>query len=137
MTLYDINIEAEGDLWSVNKTSKLYINLPYPGTRVKVSRGVYGWSSIYLQNGTRIESPAGARLSDDYSEVIYANGDRASYVVFADATPTGIENTPENAGSDVHVIGIFDAQGHQLEKMQPGVNILRMSDGTTQKVLTK
>ena len=137
VTLYDINIEAEGDLWSVNKTSKLYINLPNPGTRVKVRRGIYGWSSIYLQNGTRIESPAGARLSDDYSEVIYANGDRASYVVFADATPTGIENTPENAGSDVHVIGIFDAQGHQLEKMQPGVNILRMSDGTTQKVLTK
>ena len=38
---------------------------------------------------------------------------------------------------DVTVVAIYDIKGVRLEATQPGINILRMSDGTTKKVLVK
>ena len=59
----------------------------------------------------------------------------ATGVVFADASATGIEGVIMNA--DAEVTDVFDAEGRQLNEMQHGVNIVRMSDGTTRKVVRK
>ena len=47
---------------------------------------------------------------------------------------TGINALEKGVDGDVR---IFDASGHRLRKLQKGVNILRLSDGTTRKVFLK
>ena len=134
MTLDDVNIDAEQDIYSPN-TANLNVKLTTAGKRIKAGNKVYGWNKISLLNGTKIIEPEGGRLSDDYSTVVTASGSTATGVVFGDASATGIEGVIMNA--DAEVQGIFDAEGRQLNEMQPGVNILRMSDGTTRKVIKK
>jgi hypothetical protein len=48
---------------------------------------------------------------------------------------TDIENVADN--EEVKVIGIYNVNGVKLESMQPGINILRMNNGTTKKVMVK
>lgn len=47
---------------------------------------------------------------------------------------TDIENVAEE---EVTVIGIYDVNGIRLSEMKPGINILRMNNGTTKKVMVK
>jgi len=47
---------------------------------------------------------------------------------------TDIENV---ATEEVKVIGIYDVNGIRLSEMKPGINILRMNNGTTKKVMVK
>ena len=47
---------------------------------------------------------------------------------------TGINALGKGVDGDVR---IFDASGHRLRKLQKGVNILKLSDGTTRKVFLK
>jgi len=42
-----------------------------------------------------------------------------------------------NTNGPAEIIGIFDLQGHKIPERQKGVNIIRMSDGTTKKVVIK
>ena len=53
-------------------------------------------------------------------------------------TPTGIEQVEK---LDVEKFndseGVYDLQGRKLNTMQRGVNIIRMGDGTTRKVIVK
>jgi hypothetical protein len=53
-------------------------------------------------------------------------------------TPTGI-NEVESSKLEVEssVIDCYDIQGHKLSAPQHGINIIRMSDGTTRKVMVK
>lgn len=48
---------------------------------------------------------------------------------------TGVEETV--AGSDVREVARYSLDGRQLAAPQKGINIIRMSDGTTRKVLVK
>ena len=50
-------------------------------------------------------------------------------------TPTGIKEV-ESSKSKVEN-SIYDINGHKLNKLHKGINIIRMSDGTTKKVLMK
>ena len=49
--------------------------------------------------------------------------------------PTGIEHLTTNGSNATS--GIYDMSGKQLNATQRGVNIIRMSDGTTKKVYVK
>lgn len=135
LTLKDVNIVAGAIRASSSNISKLYVNLTTAGKRISAEDGVYGWYNIYLQDGTKVVEPAGARLSDDETEVVTSSGARATNVVLGDKTVTGIDGIETDANAEV--IGIFDAQGRQLNEMQPGLNIIRMSDGTSRKVMVK
>ena len=135
MTFDNVNIKAGEITSQSSKPSKLYVSLTTKGKTVSATNGIYDWGTIYLQNGTKVVEPAGARLSDDETEVVTSGGARAYNVVFGDETATGIDGIEADANAEV--IGIFDAQGRQLNEMQPGLNIIRMSDGTTKKVVVK
>lgn len=50
--------------------------------------------------------------------------------------PDGIREV-QSSESIVHSEGIYDLSGRKLDKPQKGINIIRMSDGTTKKVLIK
>ena len=135
VTLNDINMEMAGTLFGSGDSEKLHINLTTAGKKVSVANGVYSWGTIYLDNGTKIAEPEGAKLSDDYTKVVTASGSIAKDVVFADKNATGIEGVLMNA--DAEIQNIYDAEGRQIDEMQQGVNIVRMSDGTTRKVIKK
>ena len=50
----------------------------------------------------------------------------------------GIEETPfETENGEIKVVDVYDFNGKRLSGQQPGINILRMSDGTTRKVVVK
>lgn len=49
----------------------------------------------------------------------------------------GDETIIESVEDEVTVVGIYNANGVKLESMQPGINILRMNNGTTKKVIVK
>lgn len=49
----------------------------------------------------------------------------------------GDETIIESVEDEVTVVGIYNVNGVKLESMQPGINILRMNNGTTKKVIIK
>ena len=48
--------------------------------------------------------------------------------------PTGINNI-ENDADKATVVGIYTVDGIKIDRMQPGINIIKMSDGTSRKYL--
>lgn len=54
-----------------------------------------------------------------------------------DGTPTGIARPTTGGGKAAVATGYFDLSGKRLTAPQRGVNIIRMSDGTTRKVIVR
>ena len=50
------------------------------------------------------------------------------------SSPTGVYSLPYDMEDNVK---IYDVNGHRLNRLQKGINIIKMSDGTTRKVLVK
>ncbi len=67
---------------------------------------------------------------DDDSPAYYA-----TYVIDTKA-PAGVKDI-KGAEGEAEVVGIYDVNGQRLEKMTKGLNIVRMSDGTSRKVMVK
>ena len=137
MTFKDVNVSMTGELkgYTSSGNNYLYVDLAKgSGKRVEIAGKVYDFTDMTLRNGTKILEPEGAWYDTSNKYVTTGSG-AAEGIVFADMDATGIEGVMMNA--DVKVIGIFDTEGRQLDEMQPGVNILRMSDGTTKKIIKK
>lgn len=135
ITFKNINFTALNQIHSNQAGAKITFNLTTAGKRIKAADGVYGFNNITLANGTKIVEPEGAKVNDAGTRIETASGSLASNVVIGDASATGIEGVIMNP--DAEVTGVFDGEGRQLNEMQPGVNIVRMSDGTTRKVIKK
>ena len=84
-----------------------------------------------LDYGSTYQCVAFATTSEN--ETFY--GEVQSFTTEAD--PTGIEGVKEDAGSSkpATVVACYDINGKRLSQPQKGLNILRMSDGTTRKVV--
>ena len=56
-----------------------------------------------------------------------------------EANPTGIEavEADESASAEVTVVAVYDANARRIAKPQRGLNILRMSDGTSRKIVVQ
>ena len=50
---------------------------------------------------------------------------------------TAIEAVAANSVSDTYITDIYDLNGRRRDALQPGVNIVKMSDGTTRKVIKR
>ena len=67
-----------------------------------------------------------------------ALGDHVPVAVTFETTPTAIRGIQaDNSDEGAEVMQIFNAGGQRLSTMQKGLNILRMTDGTSRKVLVK
>ena len=135
ITFKNINFTALNQIHSNQAGAKITFDLTTAGKRIKAADGVYGFNNITLANGTKIVEPEGAKVNDAGTRIETASGSLASNVVIGDASATGIEGVIMNP--DAEVTDVFDAEGRQLNEMQHGVNIVRMSDGTTRKVVRK
>ena len=137
LILDNIDMEVENNIvgWTDNK-STLKVKLTTPGKVIRVNGNVKDFGSLILDEGTKIVDPDGGYFSSSKYGVVKSDGSTlASPVVFADKTSTAIDGITTDA--DAEVIGIYDAQGRKLEEMQQGINIIRMSDGTTKKIIKK
>ncbi|MBQ2128053.1 MAG: hypothetical protein II429_02885, partial [Prevotella sp.] len=137
LILDNIDMEVEKNIagWTDNK-STLKVKLTTPGKVIRVNGNVKDLGSLILDEGTKIVDPDGGYFSSSKYGVVKSDGSTlASPVVFADKTSTAIDGITTDA--DAEVIGIYDAQGRKLEEMQQGINIIRMSDGTTKKIIKK
>ena len=50
---------------------------------------------------------------------------------------TGIEAVTAEGVSNADITDIYDLNGRRRDALQPGVNIVKMSDGTTRKVIKR
>jgi hypothetical protein len=61
-------------------------------------------------------------------------------VKIAESQPTGIEDNLDNNQYPItknRLDEVYDLQGRKQGSMRPGLNILRIGDGTTRKVVVK
>ena len=56
---------------------------------------------------------------------------------FIDNDVTGIEAVAAESVSNADITAIYDLNGRRRDALQPGVNIVKMSDGTTRKVIKR
>lgn len=117
----------------------------------------FGTGTVYYGDNLRevnsmIEDPT--QLVPEFSDVVYENatlyvpvGTKEAYAEAEGWKPffniqekeelsTGIVQTATNTAGAVEV-GRYDMQGRSIEGSQHGLNIVKMSDGTTRKVLVK
>ena len=50
---------------------------------------------------------------------------------------TAIETVAAESVSNADITDIYDLNGRRRDALQPGINIVKMSDGTTKKVVAK
>ena len=80
------------------------------------------------------QSKDGKLYAQIWLPVNYGDGNIDVYAVFGDEPTTAISSV---LGTDATVKGIYNASGMKLQKMEKGLNIVRMSDGKTVKVVKK
>ena len=56
---------------------------------------------------------------------------------FIDNDVTGIEAVTAEGVNNADITDIYDLNGRRRDALQPGVNIVKMSDGTTRKVIKR
>jgi len=113
-----------------SSTSKLLVD----NSNVTINNSTSYFANVSWQNGF-LHLPKDGYFDSEIRKIVDSYGNAATKVVFGDKTTAGIDGITTDA--DAEVIGIYDAQGRKLEEMQQGINIIRMSDGTTRKVIKK
>lgn len=68
----------------------------------------------------------------------YQNADQWKEFFFVEeGDPTPVERIEADTEKEAEIIGIYDLNGTKKQSMQRGLNIIRMSNGTTRKVMVK
>jgi len=68
----------------------------------------------------------------------YQNADQWKDFFFVEeGDPTPVERIEADTEKEAEIDGIYDLNGTKKQSMQRGLNIIRMSDGTTRKVMVK
>ena len=101
---------------------------------VSTSSAIRGFTEITLDN-CYYASPVGAQYKNGY--LMESNGTTIAKKATIAVGASAIGDVLTDSDANAEITGIYDAQGRQLQEMQPGVNILRMSNGTTKKVIKK
>lgn len=101
---------------------------------VSTSSAIRGFTGITLDN-CYYASPVGAQYKNGY--LVESNGTTIAKKATIAVGASAIGDVLTDSDANAEITGIYDAQGRQLQEMQPGVIILRMSNGTTKKVIKK
>lgn len=101
---------------------------------VSTSSAIRGFTGITFDN-CYLASPVGGQYKNGY--VVESDGTTIAKKATIAVGASAIGDVLTDSDANAEITGIYDAQGRQLQEMQPGVNILRMSNGTTKKVIKK
>ncbi len=72
------------------------------------------------------------------SKDAYSQADQwKEFVNIEEVDVTGIEAVAAEGVSNADITDIYDLNGRRCDALQPGVNIVKMSDGTTRKVIKR
>lgn len=107
--------------------SELEVN----NSNVTVNDNIFFFKNVSWPNSKLLEPLNGYYTKSD--RFYTSAGASATKVVFGDKNATAIDGI--EADTNAEVTGIYDAQGRKHNELQPGVNIVRMSDGTTRKII--
>jgi hypothetical protein len=105
-----ITMELEG---------KLKVSFPY-----NVSQDTY----VYIYGGVNTSNAKGMRKAES------TDGTLKIYGIEVERYTNGIE-TMDLSSDDISTI--YDLNGYRISSLQRGINIIRLSDGTTRKVIVK
>ena len=120
-----------------------YAASPDDGNRLYVFTNTTSTASAYslddIDKITFTDNAVQVWRSKAATDYVY---DRFRFITFNDkVVPTAIERVEQDEPLNVEKLnaaeGIYDLQGRKLNSLQHGLNIIRMSDGTTRKVIVK
>ena len=133
------NVTAQGFMyWPVSAEVKAHRDgalakvqaVPADAVQVEAKGTVMQTSLEGLNYNTTYNYVAFMTTSD--GETYY--GEQQTFTIGEDLTPVeSVEVAPKAAG----IVAIYDASGRKQPRMQHGVNIVRMSDGTVRKIMVK
>ena len=155
LTIKDCMLDVQGDTYSIigylNGSNTAALSLVVDKATLKVKgatgtsgswvwkrAGIYGLKAYELR-GCHIETP-GVRFGEKYKDHGYQllGEDNDTYYGEVSIVPdkaTDISQPAASATATVSVIYTPDGRSHR--QMQQGVNIVKMSDGTTRKVIRR
>jgi len=88
------------------------------------SNKTYADGTLYIPKGTKSKYKV--------------RGGWKNFVYMEEGVPTGIENVAKGGANDgVHEAVRYSLDGKRVATPQPGLNIVRMTDGSTRKVVVK
>ena len=151
LTIKDCMLDVQGDQYSIvgyeNGPNTAALSLVVDNATLKVkgatgddwkTPGIYGLKAYELR-GCHIETP-GVRFGKIYEGSGYQlfgedNDPYYSEVSIVPGDATAISQPATSA--DAPVSAIYSLDGSRQPRMQQGVNIVKMSDGTTRKVISR
>ena len=134
LTIKDVTLEINGD-WPITGTITTGAELTFnkanvTATSTSTNNAVSDFGKIsFIDCG--ILTPAGAQVGQSIKN---ADGSIAQKVVISTSV-SAIDAVEVEQNADVKTI--YDASGRQTQTARPGLNIIRMSDGTVRKVMVK
>ena len=103
---------------------------------ITLTDAMHDGESNFLVNAEVVAEPLPAGV--DHREAVVRFGYPGAYVDYRFMQGDNTDGLDEIAdGGDVVPVGYYDLTGRQYKEMQPGMNIVKMSDGTAKKVFKK
>ena len=152
LTIKDCMLDVQGSEQSIlgydNGPTTLALNLVVDNATLKVKGATGGWGwkkagigglKAYELRGCHIETP-GVRFGeiDEGSGYKLLGEDNNTYYGEVSIVPDDATAISQPATSaDAPVSAIYSLDGSRQPRMQQGVNIVKMSDGTTRKVISR
>lgn len=111
------------------------------GVQKKAEKLTDGSNNYYIANN-KFWKPTGTNVNVGPQRAYFQlNGNSGLAKVFNialdDGEATGIDNATIVDGNEPAVIGIYSINGVKQTELRPGINIIKMSDGTTKKIIIK
>ena len=136
VTIKNMRLETHG-YWSIasnNVSSGSGVKFVKADVNAKSSGGgcVVDLANIEF-DGCYVKTPAGAKVQD--GAICNSSGTKVTDQVVISSDVTAIDAIEVDSNADIKTI--FDAAGRQQPAAKPGLNIIRMSDGSVRKVMVK
>ncbi len=128
---YTIDISTDGETWETADSIEVSV---LKRLWAKYERLIEGTDEVYV----RLAQVSGNSSGQCYDIYVLTEGEESlkREAELAEAYSTGISNV-SSAAAKAEPTAIYNLCGHRIGAMQKGVNIVKMSDGTTRKVLVK
>jgi uncharacterized protein YjdB len=128
---YNITLDQYTMTLNVGETAQLHATVS--GTTNKT----VNWSSSNDQTAT-VDNNGNVTAIKAGNALIYATlADHSNVQTSCAVTVNEVDGILEISGNSIDKSSVYDATGRQVQKLKKGLNIVRMKDGTTRKVVLK